>query len=173
MRRRQVAVRVVGPLQWVIYPALLAIAITIVLATPVELFGLKLPEPVLPMALAFAWPLIRPSMLAPAVLFGLGLFLDIFWAGPLGLWALALMGIYGVVLISRSFLVGQETHVLFVWYGLGTVAAFILTYLIATLLSGNAPSVLSLLGQVLPTLLLFPIAGRMIERFDDGDVRFR
>ncbi len=173
MRRGQVAVRVVGPLQWIVYPALLAIALTIALATPVELFGLKLPEPVLPMALAFAWPLIRPSMLAPAVLFGLGLFLDIFWAGPLGLWALALMGIYGVILVSRSFLVGQETHVLFVWYGLGTVAAFILTYLISTLLAGNAPSVLSLLGQILPTLLLFPIAGRMIERFDDGDVRFR
>jgi rod shape-determining protein MreD len=29
------------------------------------------------------------------------------------------------------------------------------------------------MGQVVPTLLLFPFANCMIERFDDGDVRFR
>ena len=65
--RRAVAMRVVGPMQWVVYPAMAAIALTILLATPVELFGLKMPEPVLPLILAFAWPLIRPSMIAPAV----------------------------------------------------------------------------------------------------------
>jgi predicted transcriptional regulator len=30
-----------------------------------------------------------------------------------------------------------------------------------------------LIGQMVPTLLLFPFADRMIERFEDGDVRFR
>ena len=38
--RRPVAVRVVGPVQWIIIPALVTVAVTIVLATPVELFGL-------------------------------------------------------------------------------------------------------------------------------------
>ena len=65
--RRPVAVRVVGPMQWIVYPALAAVAATVVFATPVELFGLTLPEPVFPMVLAFAWPLIRPSMTAPAI----------------------------------------------------------------------------------------------------------
>ena len=36
-----------------------------------------------------------------------------------------------------------------------------------------AASLLAMLGQVIPTLLLFPFADRMIERFEDGDVRFR
>ncbi len=73
--RRAVAVRVVGPMQWIVYPALIAIAATIVLQTPVEVFGLHLPEPVIPTVLAFAWPLIRPSVLAPLVLVVLGLLL--------------------------------------------------------------------------------------------------
>ncbi|WP_396592831.1 hypothetical protein [Brevundimonas sp. R86498] len=166
-------VRVVGPAQWVFYPALVVIAITVILATPVELFGLKLPEPVLPLVLAFAWPLIRPSMVAPAVLFGLGLFLDLFWGGTLGLWPLCLLSVYGVVLASRSLLAGQETQILFVWYATCALVAFLLAYLIVTVITGRAPSLLSLLGQVIPTLLLFPVADWMIQRFDDGDTRFR
>lgn len=171
--RRPVTVRVVGPMQWIFQPALIAIAATIVLATPVELFGLKLPEPILAMALAFAWPLIRPSVIAPAVLLGLGLFLDIFWAGPLGLWALCLLAVYGAVLLSRKFLTGQEAVVLFAWYAACTVMAFALAYTVVAMRAGNAPSLLALLGQVVPTLALFPLANIMIERFDDGDVRFR
>jgi len=167
------AVRVVGPTQWVVYPALAVIAITVVLATPVELFGLKLPEPVLPLVLAFAWPLIRPSMIAPAVLFGLGLFLDLFWGGTLGVWPLCLLSVYGVVLASRNLLAGQETQILFVWFAVCALVAFVLAYLVVTVTAGRAPSLLSLLGQVVPTLLLFPVADWMIQRFDDGDVRFR
>ena len=171
--RRAAAVRVVGPVQWIVYPALAAVAVTVVLATPVELFGLKLPEPVLPLVLAFAWPLIRPSMVAPAVLFGLGVFLDLMWGGTLGVWPLSLMAVYGVVLAARNLLAGQETQILFVWYAGCTLAAFLLAYLVVTLNVGAAPSLLSLVGQVFPTLLLFPIADWMIQRFDDGDLRFR
>ncbi|MFC5374093.1 hypothetical protein ACFPIF_16135 [Brevundimonas faecalis] len=171
--RRAITVRVVGPMQWIVYPALAAVAATILLATPLQLFGLSLPEPVFPLVLAFAWPLIRPSMLAPAVLFGLGLFLDLFWGGPLGLWALSLMAVYGVILLAAKFLAGQATIVLFALYAASTGLAFILAYLVTIMLTGNAPSILAVLGQVAPTLLLFPLADWLMERFDDTDVRFR
>lgn len=171
--RRAVAVRVVGPVQWIVIPALITVVATILLATPVELFGLNLPEPVIPMVLAFAWPMIRPSVVAPLVLTGLGLFLDIFTGGVLGLWGLALLAIYAVVLASRSFLIGQDTAVLFAWYAAGCGLAFVFAYLIVSLIARNPPSVLALIGQIVPTLLLFPFANSMIERFEDGDVRFR
>lgn len=173
--KRAAAVRVVGPVQWIFYPALVCIAVTVLLAVPVELFGLKLPEPILPMVLAFAWPLIRPSMIAPVVLFLLGVFLDLLWSPshPLGTWSLALLAVYGGVLLSRNLLAGQETQILFVWYGGGVLLAFMLTYVISSIDAMNAPSVLALLGQVIPTLLLFPVADWMIQRFDDGDTRLR
>jgi rod shape-determining protein MreD len=164
---------VVGPTQWIVWPALIAVVATVVLATPVKLFGLTLPEPVIPMLLAFAWPLVRPSAVAPLVLLALGLFLDVFWGGQMGLWALALLAIYAVVLAARSILLGQETVVLFVWYAGSVALAFALAYVIRALSVGNAPSLLALIGQVVPTLLLFPFANAMIDRFDDGDVRFR
>ena len=171
--RRPVTVRIVGPMSWIVYPALVVAAAQLLLATPLQLFGLNLPEPVLPLVLAFAWPLVRPSMLAPAVLFFLGVFLYLLWGGIPGVWALGLVLVYGVVLASRTLLAGQETGILFVWYGCCVLLAFSLTYLIFSVSAGNAPSILALLGQFLPTLLLFPIANWMIERFDDGDTRFR
>ncbi|MGV8929490.1 MAG: hypothetical protein ACOH1E_07045 [Brevundimonas sp.] len=171
--RRPVAVRVIGPVQWIFIPALITVAFTMLLATPVELFGLSLPEPVIPMVLAFSWPMIRPTITGPLVLTLLGLFLDILTYGPLGLWALALLSIYAVVLVSRSFLIGQDTAVLFVWYAACCTLAFLLAYLVVAVIARNPPSILSLIGQIVPTLLLFPFADRMIERFEDGDVRFR
>ncbi len=166
------AVRVVGPLDWVIYPALAAMALTIVLATPLRLFGLTLPEPVFPLVLAFAWPMIRPSMLGPVVLFALGLFLDMFWGGAFGLWPLCLLAVYGVMLLARTFVAGQTTYINFMLY-LGSVCvAFFMAYLVTVLRVGNAPSVMALAGQMIPTLLLFPVADWLMQRFDDNDVRF-
>ena len=171
--RRPVAVRVVGPMQWLVDPALISVAAAIILQTPVELFGLHLPEPVIPMVLAFAWPLIRPSILAPLVLAALGLLLDILTYGPLGLWGVAFLVIYGVVLASRSFLAGQDTAVLFVWYAACCTLAFLLAWIVMAFIAGIPASLISLLLQLVPTLLLFPFAHRLIERFEDGDVRFR
>lgn len=171
--RRPVAVRVVGPVQWILIPALITLAATILLATPVEVFGLNLPRPVIPMVLAFAWPLIRPSVIAPVALTVLGVVFDAFLYNALGLTAVSLLAIYAVVLGSRSFLIGQDTAVLFVWYAACCGLAFLLSYLIVSIIAHNPPSLLALIGQVVPTLLLFPFANNMIERFDDGDVRFR
>jgi rod shape-determining protein MreD len=171
--RRSITVRVVGPMQWIGYPALVAIAITILLAVPLRIMGLSLPEPVLPLVLAFAWPLIRPSILGPVVLFGLGLFLDLFWGGAAGLWPLALLVTYGFVLVASRFMAGQGTFVLFVLYVSSIFLAFVLAHMVLTLKTGNAASLVAVAGQMIPTLLLFPVADWLIQTFDDADVRFR
>lgn len=166
------AVRVVGPLQWVVYPALMAVLLTVLLATPLRIFGLSLPEPVFPLVLAFAWPLIRPSMIAAATLFLLGLFLDLFWGGPIGLWPLGFMVVYGAMLLVRIYMSGQTTAVNFALYCGMVFLTFFIAYLVTALRVGNAPAILALAGQVIPTLLLFPVADWLMQKFDDNDVRF-
>ena len=52
---------------------------TVVFAAPLRVLGLQLPEPVFGLVLAFAWPIIRPSVLAPFVLLAYGLFTDLYW----------------------------------------------------------------------------------------------
>ena len=171
--RRAMTVRVVGPEQWILIPAVAALGATLVLAMPIRLFGFFLPEPVFPMLLAFAWPLIRPSVFAPLVLALLGLTLDLIWYTPLGLWSLSLLAVYAVVLTFRNLLAGQETLFLFVWYAAGCILAFLIAWLIVSAKAENAPSLVAVGWQFLATVVLFPVAHFMLERFDDGDVRFR
>lgn len=164
--------RLVTPVEWLILPTALALGVTVLLAVPMTLFGFRLPEPVTPMVLAFAWPLVRPSMLAPVILAACGLFLDVLWGTPLGLWALALLVVYGTALALRPLLNGQTSVVRALFYAALCLLAFTVAWLAMAAIADNAPSLTATALQILPTLLLFPLANGMIERFDDGDVRF-
>jgi rod shape-determining protein MreD len=146
---------------------------TVLFATPVRIFSLALPEPVFPLAVAFAWAVIRPSILPPFALLTLGLFLDVYWGGAQGLWPLCLLAAYAAVLSVRRLIMGQDYLVMWACYGAVTAAAFAAGFLLMTLDAGEAPNLLAVLWQYLATLALFPFAHRLIDRYEDADVRFR
>jgi rod shape-determining protein MreD len=164
---------VVGPLDWVGVPALICVALTVAFATVVRFLGFPPPEPIFPMALAFAWPLIRPSMIGPIALLALGLFEDLLFGTPRGLWALVLLGVYAGILSTRHLIVGQDFRVLFGWWAGAVSAAYSFAYLIVWMSAGGAPSLIDSALQLFVTLALFPFANHLVQRFDDGDVRFR
>jgi rod shape-determining protein MreD len=165
---------VVGPLDWVGYPAVLCILLSIAFATAVRFpGGAQLPEPIFPILLAFAWPLIRPSMIGPVILLALGLFEDLLLGTPLGLWALTFLGVYAGILGTRHLIVGQDFRVLFGWWAGAVSCAYMASYLVICLDDSGAPSVIDATLQLGATLALFPFANNLVQRFDDGDVRFR
>jgi rod shape-determining protein MreD len=138
-----------------------------------RVFGLQLPEPVFALAPAFAWAVIRPSMLPPFALMGLGFFMDFLWGAPTGLWPACLLAAYAPVLLFRNILAGQSYLAMWVWY-LGACAfAFLTGIYIMSLDSGVMPSLLAVLGQFVVSAALFPFAHHLIERYEDADVRFR
>jgi len=151
----------------------MAIAATVVIAAPLRVLTLALPEPIFPMVLAFAWAVIRPSILAPFAILVAGLFLDIFWGGPLGLWALCLLIAYGAALTGRSMMAGQNRIILWAWYALITATAMVAGYLFVMLDSRSSPGLAPMAWQFLATIVLYPFAQRLIDLFEDADVRFR
>lgn len=161
------------PLSWLGAPLLLSLLATLVFATPLRVAGLALPEPVFPMAPAFAWAVIRPSILGPFLLLAAGLFLDFFWGGALGLWALSLLIAYGMALLARNLMAGQSVQVLWAWYAAATALAFGAAYLFVMLDTHVAPDPVGTALQLLATAALFPLARRLIDRFEDADIRFR
>lgn len=173
MRKRS-AVRVVGPLDWVGFPAAICMALAIAFATVVRFpGGLMLPEPIFFMVLAFAWPLIRPSFVGPIVLLFLGVFEDFLLKTPLGFWALGFVGVYAGILFTRHLIVGQDIRVLAGWWVGAVGAAYGAGYLLMCICAETAPSVIDAALQLIVTLALFPFANNLVQRFDDGDVRFR
>jgi rod shape-determining protein MreD len=139
--------RPLEPWRWLGMPMLQAMAATIVFGIPLRVFGMQLPEPVFPM--------------------------DLFWGGPLGLWALCLLIAYGVALAGRSMMAGQNRVILCIWYGLATATALVAGYLFVMLDSRSSPGLIPIAWQFLATIVLYPFAQRLIDLFEDADVRFR
>jgi rod shape-determining protein MreD len=167
------AARPLEPWRWLGVPLVQAIIATVLFGIPLRVFSLQLPEPVFPMALAFAWAVIRPSILAPFGVLVLGLFLDVFWGGPLGLWALCLLIAYGVALAGRTMMAGQNRVIMAAWYSLTTATALIAGYLFVMLDSRSSPGLIPMAWQFVATIVLYPFAQRLIDLFEDADVRFR
>jgi rod shape-determining protein MreD len=161
------------PLRWIAAPMALCMAATLLLAAPIKLWGLQLPEPVFAMIPAFAWAVLRPQILAPACLLILGLFDDLIWGGRLGLWGLGLLVAYGIVLVSRNMMSGQSRLMMGVWYITAWTACMATAWTVTAMQTANSPSLIALALQWLPTALLFPVADYLVARFEDADPRFR
>ncbi|HKR90058.1 MAG TPA: hypothetical protein VJS38_17965 [Phenylobacterium sp.] len=167
------AVRSLDPTRWLGVPLIQVVVATILFGIPIRLWGLQLPEPLFAMPAVFAWAVIRPSVLAPIGVLIMGLFMDLFWGGSMGLWALCLLLAYGILLGGRSMMAGQSRTMLWIWYGIVTAIAQLSGYLFIMLDNRATPSLVPVGWQFLSTVVLFPFAYRLIDMFEDADVRFR
>jgi len=165
--------RPLNPWLWLGLPMLQALGLSVLFAIPFKVFGLQLPEPIFAFVPAFAWAVIRPSMLAPFGVLAMGLFLDLFWGGPVGLWALSLLTGYGAVLASRNMIAGQARLMMWMWFSAACGLTLLAAYLFTMVDVGARANLISIGWQFLATIILFPFADRLIDRFEDADVRFR
>ena len=167
------AMRGLQPWRWLGAPMLQVALATLLFGIPIKAFGLQLPQPIFPMTLAFAWAVIRPSSLAPFAVLILGLIQDLYWGGPLGLWPLCLLIAYGVAFLGRSMMAGQNRLILWAWYALATATAIVAGYLFVMLDARSTPGAIPMIWQFLATIVLYPYSQRLIDLFEDADVRFR
>jgi len=165
--------RPLAPWRWLGAPMLLAMAASLVFALPIRFWGVGLPEPVFALPVAFAWAVIRPSMLAPLCVMIMGMFMDFLWGSPTGFWAVCLLLPYGIVLGARTMLAGQSQVMMWLWYAAATALALGAGFLFTMLDAQNSPGLASVGWQYLATVVLYPFADRLIDRFEDADVRFR
>lgn len=165
--------RPLAPWSWLGVPMLWVMAATFLFALPIRFWGLGLPEPLFALPVTFAWAVIRPSMLGPVCVMLLGLYCDLLWGAPLGLWPVCLLLPYGMVLGGRAMLAGQSQLMMWLWYAAATALTLGAGYLFTMLETRNAPDAISVGFQFLATVILYPFADRLIDRFEDADVRFR
>lgn len=166
-------VRPLNPMEWLGVPAVACAVASFAFAIPARLFGLSPPEPVFALAAAFAWAVIRPSVLPPFVLLLLGLFLDLLWGGPLGLWPICLLTVYAAVLFVQRTLSQFEFFGQWIAYAIACAIALGAGWVLASIRAGVLVDLAALAWQYLATVLLFPIAFVLIERYQGADVRFR
>jgi rod shape-determining protein MreD len=162
-----------NPVDWLLTPAVLCAGASLLLTMPIKVFGLQLPEPVFAMGPAFAWAVLRPSIVPPFALIGLGLFQDALWGGPTGLWPLCLLLVHGLAFSVRRVLAGEDFWALGAWYGAITAIGFACGLLLTTVATGEVPNLVGVTLQFLATLVLFPLTWLLIDRFEDAAGRRR
>ncbi len=162
-----------SPLVWLAAPMAAVVAASLVLATPLRVAGLQAPEPVFALAPAFAWALAKPSIVPPFALIVMGLALDLLWGGPLGLWPTCLLAAYALVFCARRILSGQEFWGLWAWYAAACLTATVTGLILMSLRAGHFPSLIGAGAQFAVTVLLYPFAWRLIERYEASDTRYR
>ena len=158
---------------WLILPTLLCLIATVVQDIAFRFFTFSLPEVIWPLIPAFAWAVVRPAILPPILLFGMGVFVDLWTGGPTGLWPVALLAAYGSVFLTRSVMAGQSPIAMWLWYAAACLFAFVVADFLTMLDSLNTPNYLAVFWQFLVTAALYPLANRLITRYEDADVRFR
>ena len=151
-----ITVKPLNPGSWLGLPALACVLAALLFAVPARLFQLMLPEPVFPMAAAFAWAIIRPSVLPPFVLVLLGLFMDILWGGPMGLWPVCLLAAYAPVSLLQRALSQFEFIGLGAAYAVACLVAFGLGWCLASARAGVPVSLFALGGNISPRSCCFP-----------------
>jgi rod shape-determining protein MreD len=164
--------RPISPPLWVAGPVAACLLAALLLAVPLRLAGLQAPEPVFALIPAFTWAVVRPSIWPPVALAVLGVGLDLIWGTPPGFWAVLLLAAYALVFFSRRSLAGQDVWILWVAYGAACALAFGLGFAIALLRTGSPPSLVGLGLQFAVTVVLFPFAWKLVERYEAADTRF-
>jgi rod shape-determining protein MreD len=133
-------------------------------AVPWPLLGISLVAPMLALITVFYWTIHRPAVMPPAAAFALGLVQDILGGAPIGLNALVLVAVHGLVASQRRYFV--QKSFLIVWAGFLVVAAGagFLAWAVASIYFGVLVGPDPLIVQYLLNLCAYPALAWLLER---------
>lgn len=116
-------------------PAALTVLVLLLLGLPFGLPGQAPMQPAWAVACVYFWSLYRPASLPAAVVFGIGILLDLLAEGPIGVHPLILLAVHGTVLRLRRFLTRQGFGAVWLVF-VGVAAAACITEFAATVVVG-------------------------------------
>ncbi len=135
----------------------LTVALVMLNVMPLHVPGMARVMPLLPLMAVYHWAVNRPQLMPAYVVFFIGLLQDTLTGAPLGVSAVVFLGVYGIIVGQRRFLVGKSFAV--VWLGFALVAAgasaanwSIISIFHVTIVDGDA-----LFFQYLLSLGIFPM----------------
>ena len=145
-------------------PYLTILILVLASVLPWHLPGLAPVTPAFSLIAVYYWAIYRPDKLPYAATFSAGLLQDILSGGPLGMTAVILVLVHGIVRSQRSFFHGKPFHV--VWWGFSLVApvAALIGWCAASIYYGLLVPPIPLIVHVVLTLLLYPFLGFVLTK---------
>lgn len=104
----------------------------------------------------YYWSAQRPDLLPLSLVFLLGLFQDILTGGPLGVSALLLLSLRGLLGAQRRFVIGQTFFVEWGVFAAIAIAATLLEWLCISIISKSFLLISPALLQYIVTVIIYP-----------------
>jgi len=114
------------------------------------------------MAIYF-WAVQRPDVFPVYAVFSVGLLYDLLSAGPLGLWALVYLVVYGIVVSQRLLFIGQTFTLFWLGFLVAALVAGLFGWGLASLYFGQVLLPGPILIQMAATVALFPLFATLFE----------
>jgi rod shape-determining protein MreD len=148
-------------------PSLLTLVLAILTVVPIGIPGYASVTPNFVLMSVYHWSIYRPEHMPYAIVFGIGLLLDLLTTAPgsvVGLTPLLLMTVRSMVLGQRRFFAGRSFPL--VWWGFAIVVAAVdvLSWLIDSGLNGSLIEPRSMAFQAVLTIACFPLLTLLFAR---------
>jgi rod shape-determining protein MreD len=139
-----------------LFPAGLALVALLFGATPLYLPGYSAIAPNFTLMVVFYWAIYRPDLLPTAVAFAIGLVQDALMGTPIGLNALLLIAVHGVVVTQRRFFQGKTFAVVWSAFTVIALSAGLLGWVLVMALVGATINPWPGIFSMLLTVALYP-----------------
>jgi len=135
---------------------------------PWHLPGLAPITPAFSLIAIYFWAIYRPDKLPYAATFFAGILQDILSGGPLGMTALVMLLLHGIVSTQRNFLQGKPFYV--VWWGFSLLVPLVtlIGWGVASLYFGLVVPIVPLVMHVILTLLLYPFLSFVLVKLQNS-----
>lgn len=147
-----------------LFPLGLALVALLLGAVPLYLPGYGAIAPNIALMVVFYWAIYRPDLFPAALAFAVGLIQDALMGTPMGMNALMLLCVHGVVVTQRRFFQGKTFAVVWSAFSIITLGAAILGWILAMGLSGTLLAPWPGLFAMLLTVAFYPFATWVLGR---------
>jgi len=147
-----------------LFPLGLALTALLVGAMPLYLPGYGMVAPNLTLMVVFYWAIYRPDLFPAAVAFAIGLVQDALMGTPMGLNALVLLAVYGVVTTQRRFFQGKSFAVIWSAFLFVAFAAGFLGWLVMVAFGAALIDPMPGIFAALLTIVIYPLVTWLLAR---------
>ena len=113
------------------------------------------PAPLLGLIPIYFWCLVRPDLMTPAAVFGIGLFQDILAGGPPGIWTLSFVVTYAVIERQREAFAGLSGFGAVLGFATAALIASACAYATVALYYWHLPPIGPMVAELVVTVLFY------------------
>ncbi len=122
--------------------------------------------PIFALIALFYWAVYRLDFCPYWVPFATGLFQDVLSGGPLGLWALVYVLVFEGVVQNRHFFIGRAAYSAWAGFAMTGIVTAVIAWALWSLYSWRLMSPFPILGQMVITVICYPVIARIMLAVD-------